>query len=37
MANEIVPRGERGGDRAFPVEVLEDFCGAPVFAGERGG
>ena len=36
MPHEVVSRGEGGGDGGFPVEVLEDECGAPVSAGERG-
>jgi hypothetical protein len=33
MANEVVSWCERGGDRGFPVQVLEDFGSAPVAAG----
>ena len=35
VPHEVVSRSEGGGDRGFPVEVLEDECGAPVSAGER--
>jgi hypothetical protein len=33
MPNQIVARRQRRRDRRFPVQVLEDFGGAPVAAG----
>jgi hypothetical protein len=33
MANKIVSRRQGRGNRAFPVQVLEDFGCAPVLAG----
>jgi hypothetical protein len=37
MANQVVARGERLGDRRLPVKILEDLRCSPVTTAERRG